>query len=288
MAQGFLSQLKKADSSTSKKYYFMGGLPRSGSSLLSAILNQNPNVYSGPSSPVLGFMVGMEQMIASNELHRAYPNAEGVSNIQKSLIKNYYKNINQPIIIDKNREWTTQIQGIELFINPQAKIICPVRDISEILTSFIKLIHNNPYEEGNTKINFIDEMLIKSNIPITDDNRCLILGGETGILGSTLISIKNALDSGFGDRIHFVEYKDLTSKPQETVNKIYQFLGEPEYQHDFSNLENTHREDDLNTYGIKTMHEVRKELKYTSSNPSDVLSEEILKECKGKEFWRSN
>jgi sulfotransferase len=287
MAQGFLSQLKKADSS-SQKYYFMGGLPRSGSSLLSAILNQNPNIFSGPSSPVLGFMVGMETIGASNELYKAYPNPEGFSNIQKSIIKNYYSGINKPIIIDKNREWSTQISGIELYINPQAKIICPVRDIAEILTSFIQLIRNNPYEEGNTKINFVDEALIKNNIPITDDNRCLILGSENGILGSTLISIKNALDSGLGDRIHFVEYKDLTSNPQETMNKIYQFLGEPQYQHDFSNLKNLHREDDLNTYGLKTMHEVRKELKYTSSNPSDVLSEEILNECKDKEFWRSN
>ena len=39
-----------------KKFYFMAGLPRAGSTLLSTLLNQNPRLYSGPSSPVLGAM----------------------------------------------------------------------------------------------------------------------------------------------------------------------------------------------------------------------------------------
>ena len=44
-----------------KTFYFMAGLPRSGSTLLSSILNQNPRFYSGPSSPVLGAMFAVEQ-----------------------------------------------------------------------------------------------------------------------------------------------------------------------------------------------------------------------------------
>ena len=39
-----------------KQFYFMAGLPRSGSTMLSAILNQNSKIYSGPSSPILGLM----------------------------------------------------------------------------------------------------------------------------------------------------------------------------------------------------------------------------------------
>ena len=40
-----------------KKYYFIGGIHRSGSTLLSTILNQNPRFYSGPMSPVLPIIV---------------------------------------------------------------------------------------------------------------------------------------------------------------------------------------------------------------------------------------
>ena len=56
-----------------KKYYFMGGLPRSGSTLLSSILNQNPRFYSGPSSPVLGAMVSTHDNFLQNELYHGYP-----------------------------------------------------------------------------------------------------------------------------------------------------------------------------------------------------------------------
>ena len=52
-----------------KKYYFMAGLPRAGSTLLSSLLNQNPNLYSGPSSPVLGAMYTVHEHFLTNELY---------------------------------------------------------------------------------------------------------------------------------------------------------------------------------------------------------------------------
>ena len=37
-----------------KSYYFISGLPRSGSTLLSGILKQNPDFYADIASPVQG------------------------------------------------------------------------------------------------------------------------------------------------------------------------------------------------------------------------------------------
>jgi len=42
--------------SSQKKFHFMGGLPRSGSTFLSSLLNQNPRFDSSSSSPVLLMM----------------------------------------------------------------------------------------------------------------------------------------------------------------------------------------------------------------------------------------
>ena len=41
------------DSVQKKTYFFLSGLPRSGTTLLGAILEQNPNIYVGATSPVL-------------------------------------------------------------------------------------------------------------------------------------------------------------------------------------------------------------------------------------------
>lgn len=269
-----------------KQFYFMAGLPRSGSTVLSSILNQNPRIYSGPSSPVLPIMLGIEDQFLTGELFRGYPKPEQANLIISSIIHQYYSDVEKPIVIDKNRAWTDYIVKLEGYISKFAKIICPVRDIDEILTSMIMMIRRNPYQEGQEKINFIDEQLIKNNIPLTDDNRCQFIASPNGILGQSYASIEKVLAEGFRDRIHFVEYKDLVNNPEETLSKLYEFLGEEYYKHTFDNLENKNRENDLKTYGLSDMHEVHSELKSTAPSPTEILSENTLNKCKGMEFWR--
>lgn len=270
----------------SKKFYFMAGLPRSGSTLLSSILNQNPKFYSGPSSPVLSTMYAVENHLANDELYHGYPKPEQASLIISNIIRQFYADVDKEVIIDKNRAWAVRVPYIEGYIGQKAKIIVPVRDIEEILTSMIMMIRRNPYKEGNLRINFIDEQLIKLNISINDDNRCEYIAGPNGILGQSLNAILEAFKQDFDDRMHFVEYQDLVKTPEETLKKIYDFLDEEYYEHTFDNLQNQNREQDMNTYGLADMHEVRPELKSTASKPIEVLSSYILSKCQGMDIWR--
>ena len=209
-----------------KTFYFMAGLPRSGSTVLSVILNQNPRFYSGPSSPVLSTMYAVENHLANDELFHGYPKPEQAKNIISSIIHQFYGDVQKPVIIDKNRAWTARVPYIEGYIGQQAKIICPVRDIDEILTSMIMMIRGNPYQEGQGRINFIDEQLVKLNIPISDDNRCEYIAGPQGILGQSINAVIEGFNQGYRDRIHFVEYQDLVNRPEETLLKLYEFLDE--------------------------------------------------------------
>ena len=70
-----------------KTFYFMAGLPRAGSTLLSTLLNQNPRIYSGPSSPVLGAMYTAHDNFKSNELYTGYPKPNQVNEIIGSVIE---------------------------------------------------------------------------------------------------------------------------------------------------------------------------------------------------------
>jgi sulfotransferase len=83
-----------------------------------------------------------------------------------------------------------------------------------------------------------------------------------------------------------VEYSDLVDSPQETMQKIYEFLGENFYHHDFKNLKNIHQENDAQIYGFEDMHNVRKTIKPISQLPEDVLPQTVLDLVKGAEFWR--
>ena len=286
MNSGFLSQVSVKKPALQKNYYFMAGLPRAGSTMLSSILNQNPRIYSGPSSPVLSTMFVIENHLLQDELFHGYPKPEQGHAIISNIINQFYDDVKKPVVVDKNRAWVARVPYIEQYIGQKAKIICPVRDIDEILTSMITMIRRNPYKEGQPRINFIDEQLVKLNIPISDKNRCEYIAGPDGILGQSLNAIMEGLNQGFGNRFHFVEYKDLVNKPKETMDKLYEFIGEEPFEHQFTNLKNQNREGDINTYGLSDMHEVRPVLKSTSKDPKKVLPKEILERCEGMDFWR--
>ena len=272
-----------------KTFYFMAGLPRSGSTLLSSILNQNPRFHSGPSSPVLGAMFAVEQNFMGNELYHGYPKPDQVREIIGSIPHHFYSDVQKPVVFDKNRAWTARVPYIEGYIGQQAKILVPVRRIDEILTSILTMIHRNPFQEGQPRINFVDEQLIKTDIPINDLNRCMYLLNDGGIVYESLNAIMMGFQQNVSDKMHFVDYNDLVDNPEKIMEDIYDFLGEEFYDHDFGSISNIHREDDLITYGLSDMHQVRSEVKKTSSPPASILPEEILdlyeQNKRRLEFW---
>lgn len=272
-----------------KTFYFMAGLPRSGSTLLSSILNQNPRFYSGPSSPVLGAMFAVEQDFMGNELYHGYPKPDQVREIIGSIPHHFYSDVQQPVVFDKNRAWTARVPYIEGYIGEQAKILVPVRRIDEILTSILTMIHRNPFQEGQPRINFVDEQLIKNDIPINDLNRCMYLLGGGGIVYESLNAIMMGFQQNVRDKMHFVDYNDLVDNPEKIMEDIYDFIGEEFYDHDFGSISNIHREDDLITYGLSDMHQVRSKVKKTSPPPASILPEEIIdiyeQNKRRLEFW---
>ena len=272
-------------------FYFMAGLPRSGSTMLSSVLNQNPRIYSGPSSPVLGAVFALDAHFKNNELYEGYPKPKEVNRVIGSIIENFYSDIEKPVVIDKNRAWTARVPYINSFITKNIKIIVPVRRIDEIIASMLSMVHRNPYKEGQSRINFVDEQLIKKNIPISDVNRCTNLINQGGVIYDSLEAIRRGFADNAAHCMHFVDYNDLVNDPQKELNKIYEFLGEESYEHDFDSLSNVNREHDMKTYGISDMHEVRPKLKKTSPPPESIVPAEIMQiytQNKEKlEFWKN-
>lgn len=258
----------------------MSGLPRSGSSLLSAILNQNPRFYCGPSSPVPSLILDIENNLNTNELHKAYVKENFQHDIIKSVLTNYYAHDDYPVIIDKNRSWTHRLEYLNKYFDIEnPKVICTVRDLSEILASFISMIHRS------NQRNFIDAKLEKQRVPVSDFTRCQLIASD-GPLGRGYTGLQKAFESGFGKYIHLVEYNNLVNDPKRTLEDIYNFLGEEYYEHSFDNVQNKYREDDGAIYGLPDMHDVRPAVKSTAKKPEDVLPEQVIKDVTGLEFWR--
>jgi sulfotransferase len=229
-------------------------------------------------------MLELEKNFNNNELFVAYPKMDQAKQIIASVLPQFYNDVSKAVIIDKNRSWVNRPEYITGYFDIEPKIICPVRNLDEVVASFVKLCHDNPIQAGKP-LNFIDKAIIKNGQELTDENRASFVAGP-GIIGQSFDGIKSILSKGQDKLIHFVEYDDLMDNSQETMNKIYDFLEEEHFEHDFDNITNIHRENDMNTYGIEKMHEVPSKLKKSSIDPKQVLPEEIYNLCQGQEFWR--
>lgn len=263
------------------QYYFMAGLPRSGSTLLKSILNQNPNLFASPISPVMELMYWNEDYFKKSEQYEAYPKPKSAYRVISGMLDDYYYDIEKPIIIDHCRAWPNNIERIKTYITSNPKIICPVRDVLEILTSFIAMIERNNDQES-----FIDTHLVELGKEINNDNRCDFLMSDNGIVEQSLWAQYQAFVKNDVKHLLFVEYNDLIENPNETLKNIYDFLEIDNYTHDFNNIYNHHRELDNEVYSLKDMHHVRKELKKTSKQPQDVLSDYILNKYSKQEYWK--
>ena len=271
-----------------KQLHFMAGLPRSGSTLISSILNQNPEIYSSPNSPMCGMIFNLERSIIASEQYNAFPKPRVLPNVITGVLENYYSDINKDIIIDKSREWSIK-EHLEVLLrnldNPP-KIIMPVRNVLDIIASFINLVNKN-----GGKNNFIDqEIQARQEFNFyrhIDDIRADHLMRPKGLVDNCLYGIAYAMLEENKKYFHIVEYQDLLNNTKATIDGIYEFLELESFDHDFSNIINTTPEDDK-IYGLNGMHDVRKSISKSDIDVEKVLSPYVLNKYSGLEFWRNN
>lgn len=250
-----------------KPLYFLAGLPRSGSTLLGSLLNQHPEIYVSPTSPLGDILADLNASLNKVSVQFTFDEEIISYNVYHAILSNFYNHISEPYIIDKNRFWTQNISTLKLFVDYTPKIIAPYRPISEILTSYISLIKR----KGKENNNFIDDHLNQDNIPITNNNRAEYIWRHylSPAYKSMMHGIKN-----YPNLIHLVEYDKLVSNPQEELNKIYKFLEIPPHQNTFSNIENKCAEEKDEEWGLIGLHDIRQTLSKISENPIDVIGEE--------------
>lgn len=268
-----------------KTYYFLSGLPRTGSTLLSAILNQNPRFHSEPASPVLELIQGLERTFISSYYYRAFPKENSKNQVLLNCITSYYCEVDKPVIFDKNRSWTNHIDNIIYNLEIKTpKIICTVRDVKEIVGSFLNLIHKNSSYRVH---NFVDQYLMNTKQELTDLNRSrfilnnVIMTSYSGLLRSYNSSI-------FKNFIHIVEYDDLITNPDATLKELYEFLEEDYFCHNFTNIEQKFVENDERVYGLNNMHSVLPSVNSSLiTSKAHLVPPEILKTLENiKNFWK--
>ncbi len=252
-------------------YHFISGLPRSGSTLLSGILTQNPKVHAAMSSPVAALINGcLEQIGAGSEFYTFFDDHKRKS-ICRALFDAYYEDNSKEVVFDTNRVWTARLhQLVELY--DDFKVICLVRNPAWIMDSFEKIYRKNPFDYSK---------MFSAGNRITVYSRCESL--LNGTVGMALTALKEAFYGEYSERLLLVDYELLARFPAKTMGLIYDFTGMSEYPHDFNNVEYSHDEFD-NTLGVKGLHTVAKKVKFKQRR--SILPPDLFQKYDEMAFWK--
>ena len=246
-----------------KQLFFLVALPRSGNTLFTSIINQNPEIVCTPNSITLEIMKDLF-LLKQTDVFLNYQDHDSLDNVLDSVFDNYYKDWPQQYIIDRGPVMTPgNLMLMQKHYRRPFKCIVILRDLMDVLASYMKWYKNNP-----------DAFPNRFNLN-TDDEKLGMIMNKDGAVAKDLEAIKNAFN--YPDICHFVKYDDLISKPEQEMRKIYQFIGLPYYNHQFQDLKQ------INVNGIgyddkvvgKNMHTIRNVVRKEINPYLDQIPERI-------------
>jgi sulfotransferase len=255
--------------------HFISGLPRAGSTLLAALLRQNPRLHAGMTSPVGSLLTAvMREMSQGNETAVFFDDDRRAA-ILRALFDGYYgKEHPAKLVFDTNRLWCSKLPLLTALF-PQARVICTVRHVPWILDSLERLVRRNRFELSKI-FNFEPGGTVYSRIEG--------LGAGTGLVGFAWNALREAYFGEDADRLLLVSYETLTSNPRAALDAIYQFIGEPPFAHDPDNVVFDDAVEFDARLGTPGLHAVGRVV-HAVARPT-VLPPDLFRRYEPDSFWR--
>lgn len=256
-----------------QRIHFISGLPRAGSTLLSALLRQNPRFHAGMSGPLAGLFGSLlGEMSARSEFSVFIDDAQR-QRVLRGLFDNFYADCPAEVVFDTSRAWCTRLPAlVELF--PGSRVIACVREVPWIVDSVERLIRANAFQPSSI-FNYSPGGTVYS--------RANGIAGTDGMLGYAYDALKEAFYGEHANRLLLVQYETLTSDPLLALAAIYDFLGEPAFTHDIEHVDYDATEFDAKA-GTPGLHTVRPQVK--AQRRPTLLPPDLFRRFENDAFWR--
>lgn len=266
-------QVREDEGDRMQPVHFISGLPRSGSTLLAAVLRQNPRFHAHMSSPLAGMVDAMlGEMSDRNEL-ASFISDEQRQRVLHGLFANYYgAGFAADVIFDTSRKWCSKLPVLrELF--PDFKIIACVRHVSWIVDSLERAVQRNAlrpsfmfnFQAGGTVYNRVEGFTF----------------GE-GIVGYSYNALKEAFYGEHAHHLMLLQYETLVRDPAKALAAVYDFIGESPFQHDFSDVRFDVSQFDEHI-GMPGLHAVGR--KVAAPERATILPPDVFHRFENEAFW---
>lgn len=245
--------------------HFLSGLPRSGSTVLSSLLNQHPQLHSTTTSGLIDILGAVCTTWQNSPMTVAQGSEKKEAlRMLRALIESKYEEINKPIVIDKSRGWVNPIimKTMTEVLGHSPKIIATVRSTADCAASFVRVAKPKDTSEFLRSSPLIKHL--KSSYAL--------------------------LNSGYEeypDSILFIDYDDLIQSPQKQMDRIHEFLGLDPFKYDFSNIDTeVVAEKDDAAWGIPNLHTISSRLGYQHSQDSRKILAQHFDSFDQPKFWK--
>ncbi|MBD8871920.1 sulfotransferase [Rhodanobacter sp. DHB23] len=261
-------------SQSSRKFHFISGLPRSGTTLLAAILNQNPRFRAGMTSPLADIMgVVIAEASSKNDFSFDVSDEQRVA-LLRGLVENFYSvQAGAGVVFDTSRLWCSRMQLLDVLF-PGVKVIACVRQLAWVLDSMERLVRRQPVSVSKV-FRFDTNTTVYSRVEALTDPR--------GMVGFAYQATKDAFYGQHArDHLLLLTYETLVRDPATAMRAVYRFLDEPWFEHDFDNVEYHADEFDARV-GMPGLHTVRRKVAAVEQAP--ILPREVFGRFANEAFW---
>ena len=217
-----------------QQLHYCLGLPRTASSLIMNILNENPRIFTTGTCCMPYFVHACQER--SNEvsefiaLDKDVLNKSYINFLRQGMRGWFEAMTDKPIVFSKSRIWSEWLPHT-FAIDPNSKYLVILRDLRDIICSFDSLLWKFPqvpYEFNG--VPFHQEPFEKRMQMYCTDTASLL--GRPLQLLPHLGEVANKNPNNF----FLCKHEDFNEQPRETLQQIYQWLGESNFEHDFDNI----------------------------------------------------
>ena len=241
-----------------QQLHYCLGLPRTCSSVIMNILNENTRIFT-TGTCCLPYLVDASHKTANQV-------AEFIALDKDVLDKSYINFLRQgmrgwfeamtdkPIVFSKHRAWTDFFPHT-FALDSNSKYLVILRDLRDIICSLDSLQWKHPHVFFGDR----EQSLHQYSLDHRMAKHCT---DKSGGLGRPLNSLPHVVEVAHHNpsSFYFLRQEDFNEKPKETLQQIYEWLGEPNFEHDFDNIPKSDYYEHDTVYRSLVSHKTRTKL----------------------------
>lgn len=255
-----------------KNMNFCLGLPRSGSTLLMNILQQNPTIFTSSTCPT-PYLLEACKIQATSVSEFIAMDQDVMTKTLLSYIKHgtdgWFQSLtNKPNIISKSRTWDTNLNFVfALYENP--KIIVSLRDVRDIICSFEKLLHKHPQWTIGSKEDPFHLKPFEKRMEIY----CTDVGAN---LGRPLYHLPHVYEwmQKRPNNFFVFRFEDFNENPKKSLQSLYNWLELPYYDHDLNNIPPAEQYEHDTVYRAMVSHKTETKLRHMKPSYLSMMTSE--------------